>query len=304
LLWFITALLSSFLSASSAIVQKKVLFKREPLEFSFILALFNLIFSIPFFFFIDFSVINSFSLVVLLIKSLIGVFAFLSVMTALKNLQISSALPLLALTPGFVAVFAYIFLGEVLTLLEITGLTLLTFGTYILESKNLKEFIYPFSLFLKSKYHRYILVALLLFTASSILDKLLLVKLSFTPISLTAFQHLYFAFIFLIIFLMARIVGKVSSENKYKSVFDFAPLFKDKSDFGWIILISLMTIGYRFTQVAAVSVGSVALTLAVKRTSVLWATIIGGKLFKDANLLKKTVAVILIVIGAIMILRN
>jgi drug/metabolite transporter (DMT)-like permease len=304
LLWFITALLSSFLSASSAIVQKKVLFIREPLEFSFILALFNLVFSIPFFFFIDFSVINSFSLVVLLIKSLIGVFAFLSVMTALKNLQISSALPLLALTPGFVAVFAYIFLGEVLTLLEITGLTLLTVGTYILESKNLKEFIYPFSLFLKSKYHRYILVALLLFTASSILDKLLLVKLSFTPISLTAFQHLYFAFIFLIIFLMARIVGKVSSENKYKSVFDFAPLFKDKSDFGWIILISLMTIGYRFTQVAAVSVGSVALTLAVKRTSVLWATIIGGKLFKDANLLKKTVAVILIVIGAIMILRN
>ena len=304
MLWFITALLSSFLSASSAIVQKKVLFKREPLEFSFILALFNLVFSIPFFFFIDFSVINSFSLFVLLIKSLIGVFAFLSVMTALKNLQISSALPLLALTPGFVAVFAYVFLGEALSLFEVTGLVLLTVGTYILESKNLKEFIYPFALFLRSKYHRYILAALLLFTASSILDKLLLVKLSFTPISLTAFQHLYFAVIFLIIFLTVRIFRKSNNENKYKSVLDFSPLIKDKSDFGWIMLISLMTIGYRFTQVAAISMGSVALTLAVKRTSVLWATIIGGKLFKDANLLKKTVAVIFIVIGAVLIFQE
>jgi drug/metabolite transporter (DMT)-like permease len=77
-----------------------------------------------------------------------------------------------------------------------------------------------------------------------------------------------------------------------------------KNNFGWIALISILTIGYRFSQVWAVSLASVALVLAVKRTSVLWATIIGGKIFKDTNLLKKVIAVIFILIGAILILRD
>ena len=112
--WFFIALLSSFLSASAAITQKKVLFNLNPVQFSFYLSVANLILSIPFFFFIDYNAINFSNLLVLFVKSIIGVVAFLCVMTALKNLQISNALPLLALTPGFVAVFAFLFLGEVL----------------------------------------------------------------------------------------------------------------------------------------------------------------------------------------------
>lgn len=290
--WFIIAFLSSLLSAFAAITQKKVLFNRTPLEFSFLLAIVNLLFSIPFFFFIDYNTIHTSNLGILFVKSIIGVAAFLCVMTALKNLQISNALPLLALTPGFVAVFAYIFLGESLKTQEVIGLISLIVGTYILESKNLKEILFPLNVFLKSKYHRYVLAALLLFTASSIMDKLLLIKLNLTPVSLTAFQHVFYALLFGLIFLI------VIKKNEVK-----IPEF-NKRDIGWIALISLLTIGYRFTQVLSISLASVALTLAVKRTSVLWATIIGGKIFKDSNLLKKTVAVLFILLGAILILRD
>ncbi len=146
--------------------------------------------------------------------------------------------------------------------------------------------------FLKSKYHQYILAALLLFTASSVMDKLLLIKLDFTPISLTAFQHFYFALLFLIIYFAFK--GKLENHSPQIS----------KADVLWILLISVLTIGYRYTQIVSVSIASVALTLAVKRTSVLWATIIGGKIFKDTNLLKKTIAVLFILLGAILILRN
>lgn len=290
--WFLVALLSSFLSAFAAITQKKVLFKLNPVEFSFQLAVVNLVLSIPFFFFINYETINSYNLFILLVKSVIGVLAFLCVMTALKNLQISNALPLLALTPGLVAVFAYLFLGESLKTFEVIGLISLIVGTYILESKNLKEILFPLNVFFKSKYHHYILAALLLFTASSVMDKLLLIKLNFTPVSLTAFQHLYFAILFLIIFLI--------SEKK----FDRNKLFANKKDYLWITLISVLTLGYRFTQVVSISMSSVALTLAVKRTSVLWATIIGGKIFKDSNLVKKIIAVLFILLGAILILRD
>lgn len=290
--WFLIALLSSFLSAFAAITQKKVLFDLNPVEFSFHLAVVNLILSIPFFFFINYDTITSYNLFILFIKSVIGVLAFLCVMTALKNLQISNALPLLALTPGLVAVFAFLFLGESLSSFEVIGLISLILGTYILESKSLKEILFPLNVFFKSKYHRYILAALLLFTASSVMDKLLLVKLDFTPISLTAFQHLFYAVLFFIIFLV--------SEKK----FDVKRLFAAKKDYVWIALISVLTLGYRFTQVVAINMSSVALTLAVKRTSVLWATIIGGKIFKDSNMLKKIIAVLFILLGAILILKD
>lgn len=290
--WFIVAFLSSLLSAFAAITQKKVLFNRTPLEFSFLLAIVNLLFSIPFFLLIDYGTINSSNIGILFVKSIIGVAAFLCVMTALKNLQISNALPLLALTPGFVAVFAYLFLGESLKTREVIGLISLIVGTYILESKNLKEILFPLNVFFKSKYHRYVLAALLLFTASSIMDKLLLVKLNLTPISLTAFQHVFYALLFGLIFFSA-------SRKTEKIILEF-----NKKDIGWIALISLLTIGYRFTQVLSISLASVALTLAVKRTSVLWATIIGGKIFKDSNLLKKTIAVLFILLGAVLILRD
>jgi len=292
MMWFLVALLSSFLSAFAAITQKKVLFNLKPLEFSFYLSLVNLLFSIPFFFFIDYQTINSQNLSILFIKSLIGALAFLCVMTALKNLQISNALPLLALTPGFVAVFAFFILDEKLKYYEIIGLISLILGTYILESKSLKEVLVPFSVFIKSKYHQFILAALLLFTASSIMDKVLLIKLNLTPTSLTAFQHIFFALLFSIIYLIAN-----KSISK-KEIFTF------KENLGWIALISILTIGYRFSQIWAVSLASVALVLAVKRTSVLWATIIGGKIFKDTNLLKKVIAVIFILVGAILILRD
>jgi drug/metabolite transporter (DMT)-like permease len=290
--WFFIALVSAFLSAFAAITQKKVLFNLGALEFSFILSIVNLLFSIPFFFFIDYQTINSTNLLILFIKSFIGVGAFLSVMISLKNLEISNALPLLALTPGFVAVFAFLFLGESLKLIEVVGLIFLIAGIFILESKNFKDLFIPFSTFIKSKYHRFILLALLLFTASSILDKLLLIKLNLSPISLTAFQHIFFALFFSILYIFFR--------NKEEA----APITIKKNNLGWIALISIITIGYRYTQIVAISLASVALVLAIKRTSVFWATVIGGKIFNDKDLLKRSIAAILILIGAILILRE
>jgi len=290
--WFAVALISALLSAFAAITQKKVLFNLGALEFSFLLSIANLVFSIPFFFFIDYNTINILNLSILLAKSVIGVAAFLCVMIALKNLEISNALPLLALTPGFVAVFAFLLLGESLKTVEVIGLMFLIFGTFILESKNFKEFVFPFNVFLKSKYHRYIILALFLFTASSILDKLLLIKLNLSPISLTAFQHIYFAVLFSIIYLVFRRKEETTS------------VVIKKDNLGWIALISVLTIGYRYTQIVAVSLASVALVLAIKRTSVFWATMIGGKLFNDKDLLKRSIAAVLILVGAILILRE
>ena len=63
--WFFLALISALLSAFAAITQKKVLFNLGALEFSFWLSIGNLLFSIPFFFFIDYGTINTVNLSIL-----------------------------------------------------------------------------------------------------------------------------------------------------------------------------------------------------------------------------------------------
>lgn len=290
--WFLLASLSAVFSAISTLFEKRSLFVMRALDFSFLVSIFGFLFSIPFFFQIDFGNLNTTSLAILFIKSILGALAFLSVMMSLKNLEISRALPLLALSPGVVALFAFLLLGEALSLQEIIGMGLLLVGTYILETKPLQTFFEPFHVFFKSKDYRYIILALLLFTATSIMDKLLLKQYKLPPIDFMAFQQFFFAIIFSIIFLF--VVKRDGSE--IKSI--------DKKLLLFVIVVALLTVGYRYTQIHAVKLAPVSLVLAVKRTSVFFAAIIGGKLFNEGNLVKKAIAAAIIVGGSMLILQE
>jgi len=278
-------------SAIASILEKKSLFSYDALEFSFLLSVFNLLFSIPFFFLFEVNSVSSISLIVLFAKSILGVLAFWCVMLALKNLEISGALPLMVLTPGLVAFFAFLFLGESLSHLEIIGMIFLLSGTYILEMKIEESVMHPIKVFINSKFHHYIIFALLLFTLTSILDKALLSKFKMTPYSFMAFQQLFFAIIFFAIFFVKNKSIKINSQ-----------LFKNH--FHFIIIIAILTIAYRFSQIEAVKIAPVALVLSIKRISVFIAAIAGGKIFKEQSLLKKTIATIILIIGAILILED
>lgn len=290
--WFYIALLSALLSAVAAVTQKKVLFKVEALQFSFILSLFNFLLSIPFLLALNVSELSVAGLSVLFIKSILGVLAFWCVMLAIKNLEISGALPLMVLTPAVVAVAALFILGESISKIEIIGMVLLLAGTYLLDlNKNNMVFI-PFKILFKSRYYHYILFALLLFSASSILDKVLLVKMKVSPFAIIGIQHFYFLVLFFIIYLFTvkNPVGYIKS--------------LDSKTYMWIIFISVITIGYRYTQILAVKTAPVALVLSVKRISVFIAAVTGGKIFKEKNLLLKAIASLIMLAGAVLIFRD
>lgn len=174
--WYFLALISALFSATAAITQKKVLFKEKALSFTFILSVFSLIIAVPFFFFIDFSKLSSLGLIVLFIKSALEAGSFFCVMLGIKSLELSRALPLLVLTPGLVAISAFIFLGESLTKLEILGIALLTIGTYIFSLNPKQKIKGPFKEIVKPKGIYYIIIALLIFTATGVLDKAILSK--------------------------------------------------------------------------------------------------------------------------------
>lgn len=287
--WFYFAGMSAILSALAAIIEKKVLFKERVLNFVLVLAIFNMILASIFLFYVDFSKVTSISLIVLLFKAVLNGIAFVGVMFAIKDLELSDALPLLVLTPGFVALFAWIFLKESLTSLEIFGLCLLILGVYIFQSK--KSLLNPLKK-LKRGY-KFIILALSLFTATTILDRVLLNQYKLQPTALMSFQHFFFFVVFLAMFLIF---------DKQKNIKEFGKTFRNT----WflILILSFVTIGYRYFEILAIkNTTSTALALAIKRTSVFFAVILGGQLFKEHNLVKKIIATLLLVIGAILVIR-
>lgn len=290
--WIILAFMSAIFSAVATIFEKKNLFTLDALLFSFILAIMNMLFSIPFFMDVDFSTISSISLLVLYFKTILGALAFLCVMLAIKNMAISGSLPLLVLTPGLVAIFAFVFIGESLSGFEIIGMFLLLVGTYFLEAKPGYDLFHPFKVFYKSKYHHYIIFALLLFTVTAILDKVLLKNYRLPPHAFLGFQQIFLAFNFLIIVFIAK-------KNPVKMIKSI-----DKQMWGWIIITSILTVGYRYAHIEAVKIAPVALVLSIKRTSVFFAAIGGGKIFNEKNLVKKAIATAIMVAGAIFIVNN
>lgn len=289
--WFYLALTSASFSAAAAIFQKKILKSMQALDFSLLLSVFNAILSIPFLINVNYHQLALTNIFVLYIKSILGCLAFLSVMLSIKNLEISKALPLLALTPGLVAIFAFLFIGDSLSLIQVFSIILLLIGTYLLEAQKGQKIFDPFKTFLKSKNHHYVVFALLLFTATSIIDRLLLNRYNVPPNAFIGFQHIFFAINFLIIFLVLK--------KDVKSIAQFSA----GSIWFLVMLVSVLTIIYRFTEIMAVKIAPVALVLSVKRISVFFAVIIGGKIFKEKNLAVKAAATALIIIGAILITR-
>ena len=289
--WFLFAIISAVFSAAAALFQKKILFGIEALDFSLLLSFFNVILSIPFLLNINYALLSSTNLLVLYLKSILGCLAFLCVMLSIKNMEISRALPLLALTPGLVAVFAFVFINDSLSFIQVCAILLLLSGTYILEARSGQKLFDPFKVFIKSKNHHYVVFALILFTTTSIIDRLLLNRYNLPPNAFIGFQHIFFAINFLIIFIVFK-------KN-------LAGLFKLNSSSIWflIILVSILTIIYRYTEILAVKIAPVAMVLSVKRISVFFAVLIGGKIFKEKNLLIKTLATALIIIGIILITR-
>ena len=287
--WFWLAFLSAIFSAAAAISQKKILFKFEALEFSLLLSISNILLLIPFFFFLNYEDIFFDKLLVLYFKTILEAFAFWNVMLAIKNFEISKALPLLALTPGLVAVSAFVFIGDSLTQTEVLGIFLLVVGTYILETKSKQDLLDPFKIFIGSKKHHYVIIALLLFTITAILDRLLLNRYNLEPKSFLVFQNSFLAFNFILIFLF--------SKRSFKKLTGFINVDSLKL----LILISVLTIVYRYTQIEAVKIAPVALVLAVKRISIFFAAVVGGRIFKEHNLWIRAAAAAIIIIGTLLI---
>jgi len=291
--WFILAFVSAVFSALSTLAEKKSLFSLDALDFSYIISIITLVFSIPFFIMAPAQNDITASLIILFIKTVLSAAAFLFVMLSIKNLELSEALPLLAISPGLVAVLAFFFIGDVLSVFEWIGIFLIVIGTYVLElKKNGAGFFAPFKTLFKSSKYGYVLGAVALFTITSLMDRILLKRYNLPPYTFMAYQQLFYGIIFFFVILSKR----KSAVTSFK--------FLNKETWLLIITVAVFTVVYRYTQIAAIKLAPVGLVLAVKRLSILIAIIIGGKLFNEQNLTKRVIAAVIILVGISMLVST
>jgi drug/metabolite transporter (DMT)-like permease len=289
--WFLLATISALLSAGAAILQKKSLMTTAALPFAFVLSMLIMLLSMVFLAGIDVLAVPPDVIILLVGKSIIGGTAFLLVMMSLERGQISSVLPLLGLTPAVTALLSLVLTGESMGAGEWVGLGLMMVGLYLLEGAPGTTSGIVQRMRTVAVERRAILLALLLFAVSSVADKLLVSAHRTEPRVVLVYQHVIFCLLFGVMLLVRRIPGKVVLLQAKKQL----PLF---------FLIAVVTIVYRFAQLEATKDAPVALVLAVKRTSILYASVLGGTIFSDDRLPLRLAGAAMIVAAGFIILRN
>jgi len=289
--WLTMAWCSALLSAAAAVIQKKVLFRLNALEFSFLVSLVILIFSLFIPFTMDIVSLPPALILIIVGKSILGGAAFLFVMMSLEYNQISTALPILGITPAVTALAALLILGESLHGWEWLGIALVVAGTYMLEKRPDRKGYESMKEAFRSKNYYYMYGALGLFALSSVFDKLLVSGYQTSPLVILFYQHIVYCAMFgsLLLFRQQSFRAVVSHGRPH------VPL---------LVTVALLTLAYRLTQLEATKFAPVALVLAVKRTSILYASFFGGKLFSEERLVQKLIGGALIVVAGFIILRN
>lgn len=219
------------------------------------------------------------SLVIILLKSIIIVIAWILSLHAIQRMPISLYSIINLSRIVFSILLSVIFLGEKLTVFLIIGAIIIIFGLFLVNKvsneKNNKETDLKTILIL--------LVACLINSISAIIDKQILK--SVTPI------QLQFWFLF---FLAISYWGILLFKNKK---IDLKKMGKNY----WILLAAIsLTVGDRFLfQANEIPESKVSIMTLIKQLSVIEGIILGKIFFKEKNIIKKLLCSLLIIIGII-----
>jgi len=294
--WVIFAFLAAIIASATSIVEKRTLLKQHAMEFSSVLAIFVMLISIPFFFIADFAVLSLKAVYLIYAASFFAAIAFLFIAKALRHIAISVTSPFLVFGPLFTAIIAAILLGERLTYLQGLGIIVLIIGAYILESHAHENILEPFKHTLKSKYIRYIFLALILYGVSSILDKKIVGAPVDNGLGVPVLTYLPLVHFFIAInFIVMMLLFHDGFTGIGKGI---------KYNWKWVFVVAVLTVGYRLSQQYAISLPGVlvSLVIPIKRLSALFSTIIGVELFHEEHILRKSIACVIMIIGAVLII--
>ena len=284
--WFVFALGCAILAAFAAVLSKEALNKENAVEFSTALAITNVVVSIPLVYWLNIN-IQPVVWCVIFFSASLGAGGFLLTAKALRHMEISVISPLKNFSPAFTAFLAFIFLSEQLTLMHVAGISVLILGSYILEIDFEKhDMLGPLIEIKNSKYIHVLFGSLAFYAVSAISGKY---ALSFAnPITVLFLTQLFVAIVFLVYITVF-----------YDGKRDIIDGFENAGKI--IVAIAALTVSYRVLQYQAMSMEYVSLVIPIKRMSTLFSTVIGGELFHEEGVWRKSMACVIMILGATLI---
>lgn len=213
--------------------------------------------------------------------------------TLLEKHKITAVAPILNLSPAFLLLLSAVFLGEMVTPIQIGGVLLIVAATYYLQvvliHHSAKKCHKKHWYWMKKKdvyFYGTILGLLVTISLVAIVDKMILTQVNWQT------NMFFMSFIILIIYIIVK---------KPPMFFSSIKLFKSHP----LTIVFTITNGISTILVLlaiAVPGSLVALVIPLRRTSTLFTSIFGGLLFHEDHLLKKVASIVIMLIGVTLIL--
>ena len=286
--WFIYAFLCAIFLSASSVIEKRILQKVHAMDFSVSISIVHLICSIPFLWFVDFSNLSGFLLLLMFITALFSASASFLVIKGTRHLEVSTVYPLLALSPGSTALLAFFVLAERLSGIQVIGIVCMVIGSYILTIYPGRSLFDPFRTFFNSRYIHLVLLSLLFYSLGAIFDRTILHSFLVAIPAYIFFVHFFSALLFISISGVFGVGMRGIREG-----------FKKGGPYLWFA--GILTVFSRLFEMNAILLVNVGLVSAVKRISSFFTTVIGGEIFHEHNLKRKIIAAFIIVVGTFLV---
>lgn len=243
--------------------------------------------------FLYLSVINKVGFVylstdLLVVTSVLLFLELLATVLYMRGIQISPlslTLPFLSFTPVFVILTGYLLLGERVTFVGASGIVLIVIGSYVLNLPSLKDGVLgPLKAIKYEKGSLLLLQVALIYSVTSVLGKM----------GLLMTDPLWFAsFYFLLLGVSGGLVTKVFFKVKFMEFI--------KGSYRKILWVGLTQALMCYAHMIALYFMETAYMIALKRTSIIFAVIMGYFVFKESYFKIRFLAVILMFLGIVTI---
>ena len=212
---------------------------------------------------------------------------FLAQILMIKSLKMSNlsvSIPMLSFTPVFLLLTSYLMLNEFPTLAGLLGVLLVVLGSYVLNIHEAKQgYLEPIKPIFKNKGIFYMVIVAFLYSLCANLGKIG-VNLSNPAYYMFMFYFIYSILLFIVFF--KNIKSNITVLRKNLNYFALGGLSTAASEI-------LIGITYKYSIVPYI--------ISLKRTSILFAVLIGICLFKDKNIEQAIIGSAIMLIGVLLI---
>src|SRR3990167_6486225 len=283
-MWILLGLISAFTDAFANVLAKYNTKTFDPMVVAWAWTAYSLIILIPVMFLVGIPPLDATFWLAFTIRTVLDVTALILYVKALKYTDLSLSLPLLSLTPLFLLFTGLVINGDFPGPAGVVGVAAILVGTYWLYSSGKGSFYRPFLAIYQNKGAFLMLIVAVLWGFTAPLHKVAITHSN---------AYFYTAFGSLVVALILTPLAAWSNRQDFQKALRFKN-FTKVAPVGVVGGISVLT------QMIAQGMAAAMLVLSVKRTSIVFSSLMGGYFFGEP-LKKRIVPICLMVLGVVLI---